>query len=74
MTVSEVKREAARLGYRLQKIPPFDCSCYLPYPNERYRKKNGSWKCVDRYEGMTDYDTGRHYSPGSVPCTHCRKK
>ena len=50
MTLEELKAEAKRQGYRLQKIPDYDCSCYMPYPNERHRHRNGKWKCVDRYE------------------------
>lgn len=26
------------------------CSCYLDYPNERQKHRNGKWKCIDEYE------------------------
>lgn len=71
MTLLELKAEARRQGYRLQKIPDYDCSCYLPYPNERHRHANGTWKCVDRYEPSGHE---RKYDCYHMPCTYCRKK
>ena len=26
------------------------CSCYINYPNENHKMKNGRWKCVECYE------------------------
>ncbi|MBR2255900.1 MAG: hypothetical protein IJ899_00880 [Blautia sp.] len=71
MTLEELKAEAKRQGYRLQKIPDYDCSCYMPYPNERHRHRNGKWKCVDRYEPA---DPEHQYQCWNMPCTYCRKK
>ena len=68
MTLEELKTEAKKLGYKVTKIPPFDCSCYAPYPNKTQKHKNGRWKCVDDYEKID-------YQPKSKcgPCTHCKK-
>ena len=71
MTLEELKAEAKRQGYKLQKIPDYDCSCYMPYPNERHRHRNGKWKCVDRYEPA---DHEHQYQCWNMPCTYCRKK
>ena len=27
-----------------------ECTCYMQYPNECHKHKNGKWKCVDNYE------------------------
>lgn len=69
MTYAELKAEAYRQGYRLQKIPEFQCSCFVPYPNESHKCKNGKWKCVDKYEPM-EYKRRSAFDP----CTHCRLK
>lgn len=50
MTVEELREAAAALGYTIIKRPSYDCSCYVGYPNESFKKKNGKWKCVDCYE------------------------
>ena len=71
MTLDEVKKEAAKYGYRLQKIPDYDCSCYMPYPNENHRHKNGKWKCVDRYEPSQHKPK---YDCYHMPCTFCNRK
>lgn len=68
MTISELKAEAKRHGYRLEKMPEYDCSCYMQYPNERHKRKNG-WKCVDKYEPIK-YKPKGCYSP----ITHCKRK
>ena len=26
-----------------------ECRCWLDYPNEAHKKRNGEWKCVDQY-------------------------
>ena len=69
MTEEELKAEALKSGYRLCKIPLFDCSCYMEYPNRMHKNKNGNWKCVDRYERID-------YKPRSKssPITHCVRK
>lgn len=68
MTEEELRAEAERQGFRLQRKPRWDCSCYMPYPNKGHKNKNGSWKCVDRYEPITMEQKSWH-----SPCTHCRK-
>ena len=62
-----LKAEARKYGYRLQRIPPYQCSCYMPYPNENHKNKNGKWKCVDKYEPIKLKQSNRY---GST--THCR--
>ena len=69
MTLEELKAEAARHGYRLQSKRNYDCSCYMPYPNERHRNRNGSWKCVDKYEPSDYKASGKYFNP----CTYCIK-
>lgn len=49
MTEEELKAEADKLGYRVVKEPTYQCSCYMPYPNECHKHTNGKWKCVDKY-------------------------
>lgn len=49
MTETELKIEAKKLGYTVVKKPCYQCSCYMPYPNEYHKNKNGTWKCVDRF-------------------------
>lgn len=70
MTINELRAEAEKLGYRLQKIPDYDCSCYIEYPNPNHMRKNGTWICIDRYENIKDYEPRTIYSP----ITHCKKK
>lgn len=69
MTENELKAEALNQGFRLTKIPEYDCSCYMPYPNEGHRHKNGKWKCVDNYVPLKVKSRGEHF-----PCTKCRRK
>ena len=49
MTLEELKAAANKLGYVVKKKPVYQCSCYLPYPNECLKRKNGKWRCVDKY-------------------------
>ena len=70
MTLDELRAEAEKLGYRLAKIPDYDCSCYRQYPNEGHKHKNGCWKCVDRFERIEDYKPRNQYSI----VTKCRSK
>lgn len=49
MTEEELKAEAKRLGYTVVKKPCYQCSCYMPYPNELHKNSKGTWKCVDKY-------------------------
>ena len=49
MTEEELKVEANKLGYMVTKKPIYQCSYYMPYPNECHKNKNGKWKCVDKY-------------------------
>lgn len=68
MTLEELKQEAIKQGYILQKLPCFDCSCYCLYPNKNHRFKNGKSKCDDyypiKYKQRSRFD----------PITHCKKK
>ena len=57
-------------GYADAKKKNYDCSCFADYPNESHRRKDGSWKCVDRFEKCEDWQ-GKYL--GSCK-THCRKK
>ena len=57
-------------GYAKAKKKNYDCSCFADYPNENHKRKNGSWKCIDKYEKCEDWKPKSIYS-----CkTHCRKK
>ena len=49
MTEEEIKEIAKQMGYTVAKKPCYQCSCYMPYPNECHKNKNGKWKCVDKY-------------------------
>ena len=69
MTEDELREEAKRQGFNLAKIPCYQCSCYVPYPNINHKNKNGSWKCVDRYEPIEHMKKSMY---GAM--THCRKK
>ena len=66
MTFEELKKQADALGYNLTKKPCYQCSCYEKYPNERYKHKNGNWKCTDKYKPI-DYKSKSAYGP----ITHC---
>ena len=70
MTLEELRSEAKKHGYKLAKKPDYQCSCYMPYPNENHRCKNGKWKCVDKYEQVEDYEPKSIYSVK----TRCRRK
>lgn len=39
MKIEELKEEAKKCGYRLCKVQEYQCSCYMPYPNECKKKK-----------------------------------
>lgn len=65
MTVEELKELANSMGYNIAPKPNHDCSCWNPYPNECYKRKDGKWKCVDDYELIANHN-GRK--------TWCRKK
>lgn len=48
----------------------YQCSCYSDYPNKSHLNKNGSWKCIDKYEKCEDWKPKSIYG-----CTtHCRRK
>lgn len=70
MTYEELKAEADKMGYKLQKRPLFDCSCYVEYPNEAHKMKNGRWRCVDKYEPVEVTNVINKHSG----MTHCRRK
>ena len=69
MTVAELKAEAEKLGYAVTKKPCYQCTCYMPYPNENHKNKNGTWKCIDKYEPIKYERKWRH-----SPITRCKKK
>lgn len=46
----------------------WDCSCWVHYPNDAYKKENGNWKCVDKYKCIRDLQ-----EPYKAK-THCRRK
>lgn len=68
MTREELKAEAKRQGYNLTKIPGYQCSCYMPYPNPYHKHKDGKWKCVDRFEPV------QAKGQPSGPMTKCKRK
>lgn len=47
-----------------------DCSCWVHYPNETHKHKNGKWRCVDDYICVRDFIEGRNWDC----CTHCVRK
>lgn len=62
MTKEELKTKAKKLGYMVTKKPTYQCSCYMSYPNERHKNKNGKWKCVDRYKPIK-FERKWQYNP-----------
>lgn len=48
----------------------YQCSCFAEYPNVAHKNKNGTWKCIDKYEKCEDW-VGKYL--GSCK-THCRRK
>ena len=46
-----------------------ECHCWVPYPNESHKNKNGTWKCVDKYECVRDLG-----ADGKGKSTFCRRK
>lgn len=50
----------------------WDCDCWVHYPNEAHKLKNGKWKCVDRYECIRDLI--EPFAGGYNKKTHCRRK
>lgn len=34
MSLEEIKQAAKEYGYKLTKIPDYDCACYRDYPNK----------------------------------------
>lgn len=49
---------------------PYDCSCWCKYPNTNFKRADGTWKCVDKYECVRDLQK-RTCGQGK---THCKKK
>ena len=53
-----------------------ECSCWVKYPNPMHKNKNGSWKCVDKYECVQDLEIVE--TPIGLTAirrkTHCRRK
>jgi len=49
-----------------------ECSCWLDYPNANHKRRNGHWKCVDKYECIRQLQRKQN---GTVRHkTVCRKK
>lgn len=59
------KTIAFELLKRHPQAKQYDCSCHMDYPNEKYKRTNGKWKCVDCYEFV---EVSKH---GLI---HCRRK
>ena len=60
MTVEELKEEAQKLGYKIVKKPPYNCTCYNdPEWSKAHRKK-----CKDAV----------FLGKGTQGCTHCFRK
>lgn len=57
---------------QIVRKPPYDCSCYMTWPNKNHRKDNGEWRCVDRYVPMRHNTKGADV--GHMPCTKCIRK
>lgn len=50
----------------------WDCHCWAHYPNINHKRKNGSWKCVDKYECIRDLiEPNLNYYDKA---THCKRK
>jgi len=58
MTLPELKEEAKRQGYRVAKIPPYDCACCLEYPRKA--------RCLETHEPIPPTKPWQK--------THCRRK
>lgn len=53
-----------------------ECTCYVEYPNESHKHKNGHWKCIDDYEcvrPLKQIDLGLPF-PKVIHKTKCVKK
>lgn len=46
------------------------CTCWVKYPNQNHRHKNGKWICVDNYTNIYSCDKGMN----SKRKTRCVKK
>ncbi len=54
----------------IHKKCSWDCACWMHYPNEHKKHKNGSWVCVDKYKCIQDVDETPYLGyPGHA--THC---
>lgn len=67
-SINELKEEAKNWGFYLTKSRVGWCTCHCTAPNEACKRKNGKWKCVDKYE----YVYTSRYTANLI--THCRKK
>ena len=78
MTYEELRAEAKKMGYRLSKEPEYDCVCYEQYPNEKRKRKNGRWLCVERFEPIEVVDgnaiSGHKGGPTHKFTTYCRRR
>lgn len=45
--ILECVKNGKKVETDLDKI---ECTCWVDYPNESHKFKNGKWKCVDNYE------------------------
>ena len=62
MTFEELKAEAEKIGCKVYKKPDYQCTCYCPYPNRNHLNKNGTWKCVDKYE-LIEFERKWYHAP-----------
>lgn len=42
-----------------------NCSCWVKYPNESYKCKNGKWKCVDNHYCVHDLEAIKNKCGGT---------
>ena len=68
MTDEELKAKAKEMGYTVAKKPCYQCTCYMPYPNINHKRKDGTWKCVDKYKPIKFERKWWH-----IPKTRCAK-
>ena len=51
-----------------------NCSCWCKYPNESHKRKNGKWKCIDKYYCVHDLEYIKNKCGGTyVRKTKCLK-
>lgn len=63
MTVDELRTEADKLGYKLQKIPSWNCQCLVPY-ERRLKETNGHEYCKQ----------ATYIGTSKLGYTHCQRE